>query len=334
MTFEQILKELKAKKYHPVYFLHGAEPYFIDQLSDHFEHEVLDENEKSFNLTILYGKEVDHKVVVDSARRYPMMAPYQVVILKEAQAMKQLSNLDSYLKHPAESTLLVICYKHARLDKRTKFAKTILKHCLVFESKKLYDNQMPAWIEQYLQKKKFKIEGRDSALIAEYLGNDLSKVANELDKLALNLPKGQLIKREDIETHIGISKDYNIFELQNALGNRNVEKTYRIIKYFQANPKGNPLIAIVGGLFSFFSKIYQMHALHHASDREIQQALGISSTYFVKDYRRSARNYNQVQTEKIIELLRIYDLKAKGVERANFTDPALMHEMIYHILAS
>ena len=334
MTFDQIIKDLKARKFKPVYFLYGNESYYIDRLTTYFEEQVLDESEKAFNQTILYGKEVDHKTVIDAARRFPMMAEHQLVILKEAQAMKQLGELLTYVTQPADTTILVICYKHDRFDKRTKFAKALAKHALMFESKKVYDNQMPAWILNYLREKQLKIGQKETNLIAEYLGNDLNKVANELDKLAINLSTGHEIKQEDIERYIGISKDYNIFELQNALGSRNREKTYRIIGYFQANPKNNPLVMVVGTLFGYFSKVYQMHALKSAGDREVQKVLGLSTSYFVKDYRRAAQHYNKPQTEKILSLLRAYDLKSKGVERASFTDQALMQEMIYHILAA
>ena len=333
MTYDQITRDLQAKKYLPVYFLHGDEAYYIDLLTDYFEHHILDEAERSFNLSILYGKDADHKMVIDAARRFPMMASHQVVILKEAQSMKSLTELSRYIERPAETTLLVICFKHARFDKRTKFAKLISKNALVFESKRVYDNQMPAWISNYLTGKGFKIGVRQTTLIAEYLGNKLGKVANELDKLAINLEKGHEITNSDIEKYIGISKDYNIFELQNAIGSRNLEKTYRIIGYFQANPKNNPLVMIVGTLFGYFAKVYQMHALRGAGDREIQKTLGLSSSYFVKDYRRTAEIFSKSQTEKVLGLLRSYDLKSKGVDRMSATDSSLMQEMVYHILS-
>ncbi len=333
MTYDALIKDLKAKKYRPTYFLHGDEPYYIDQLVHHFETEVLDEAEKSFNLTILYGKDVDHKTVIDNARRFPMMAERQVVILKEAQSMKSIAELEKYIVQPLESTLLVISYKHARLDKRTKFAKAVTKSAVVFESKRPYDNQMPAWISHYLQGKGFKIQSSDAALIAEYLGNDLSKVVNELDKMAINLLAGHTISKDDIQEHIGISKDYNVFELQKALGSRNRDKTYTILRYFQANPRNNPLVMVVATLYSFFSKIYLVHSLGNAGDREIQKTLGLSSTFFVKDYRQAVRSFNKSQTEKILHLLRVYDLKSKGVENANFTDQELMQELMYRILS-
>jgi len=333
LTHIDILNDLRQGKYAPIYFLHGDEPYYIDLISDFIEKHVLSESERSFNLTILYGKDVDHKTVIDNARRFPMMAANQVVILKEAQTMKSIQDLDIYLENPLESTLLVICYKHKKLDKRTKFAKVVQKHALVLESKRPYDNQMPQWISSFLKEKGFTIQAAEANLVAEYLGNSLSKVANELDKLVINLPVGHTVNKDDIEEHIGISKEYNIFELQNALGTRDQTKSYRIIKYFQSNPRNNPLVMIIGTLYSFFSKIYMIHFMHHAPEREIQKTLGLSSGYFIKDYKKAAQVYNQSQTEQVLHLLRLYDLKAKGVDRASFSDQAILQELVYHILA-
>lgn len=332
-TFDQIKKDLKKRQYKPVYLLHGAEPYYIDELTSLFEHKVLDEAERSFNLTILYGKETDFKTVVDAARRFPMMAECQVVIVKEAQSMKDLASLSTYVKNPSPTTLLVICHKHNTIDGRTSFAKTLKKEAVVFESKRVYDNQMPDWISGFLEKNKLQIGPAESALIADYLGANLSKVSNELEKLALNLPDGHKVTKGDIEQYIGISKDFNIFELQDALGARNKEKVYRIVKYFIANPKSNPLVMVVATLFSYFSKLYLMQFLKHSPDREVQKSLGLSSPYFVKKYRGATQTFSRMQVERIIHILRIYDLKSKGVDRSNFSDQALMQEMVYRILS-
>ncbi len=333
MTYRDIIKNLKAGKYEPVYLLHGDESYYIDQITDHIEHHILDESQKAFNLTILYGKDADQKKVIDEARRFPMMSDRQIVILREAQSMKGLTELKSYVENPLESTILVICHKHKKLDGRTAFAKAVKKHALVFESRKPYDNQMPAWINDYLSNMGYKIRDKESALIAEYLGNDLSKVANELDKMAVNLEKGHTITQDDIQDQIGISKDYNVFELQNALASRNYAKTYRIVHYFQSNPRNNPMVMVVATLFSFFSKIYLMHFLRHATDREVQKTLGLGSPYFIKEYRKAAQSYSKNQTERIIHLLKDFDLKSKGVDRVNVTEQALLQEMMYRILS-
>lgn len=334
MTADILIQDLESRKFQPVYLLHGPEPYYIDVITQFFEQHVLDEAERSFNLTILYGKEIDFKTVVDNARRFPMMSEYQVVILKEAQSMKDLVELETYVKNPAPTTILVICYKHNTIDGRTTFAKVLKKNAVVFESKRIYDNQMPAWISDHLAGRGFKIGPTEAALIADYLGADLSKVANEMEKLALNLPQGHKIDKEDIEKYIGISKDFNVFELQDALSSRNKEKAYRIIQYFISNPKNNPLIVVVATLFSYFSKIYLMHFLRNAPDREVQKSLGLSNTYFVKNYRSAARTFNRIQTEKIIHLLRVYDMKSKGVGRDGFSEEAMMQELIYKILST
>ena len=333
MNHTDILTDLKKGKYAPVYFLHGEEPYYIDLISDYIENNILSDSERSFNLTILYGKDVDHKTVIDNARRFPMMATNQVVILKEAQSMKSLQDLNIYIENPLHSTLLVICHKHKKLDKRTKFAKVVQRNAVVLESKRPYDNQMPKWVSSYLKELGYEIKPLESNLIAEYLGNNLSKVANELDKLAINLPSGHTITKDDIQEHIGISKDYNIFELQDAIGSRNQSKCYRIVKYFQSNPRNHPLVVVIGTLYSFFAKIYMMHFLRHAPEREIQKTLGLSSGYFIKDYKKAASSYSKTQTEEVLHLLKQYDLKAKGVERVSFSDQAILQELVYHILA-
>ncbi|MCB0689006.1 MAG: DNA polymerase III subunit delta [Saprospiraceae bacterium] len=334
MTADSLIKDLKKRQFHPVYLLHGPEPYYIDQITDYFEDHVLDESERSFNLTILYGKETEFKTVVDNARRFPMMSEYQLVILKEAQSMKELAELETYVKNPSPSTILVICYKHGNIDGRTSFAKLLKTQAIVFESKKVYDNQMPAWITSHLESKGFQIGPAEAALISDYLGAELSKVANEIEKLALNLPQGHKVNKDDIEKYIGISKDFNVFELQDALASRNKEKAYRIIQYFMSNPKNNPLIVVVATLFSYFSKIYLMQFLRNSPDREVQKSLGLSNTFFVKNYRAAAQAFSKSQTEKIIHLLRIYDLKSKGVGRDSFTEQAMMQELIYKILSA
>jgi DNA polymerase-3 subunit delta len=334
LTSDNLINDLKNRKFHPVYLLHGPESYYIDQITNHFENHILDEGERSFNLMILYGKETDFMSVVDNARRFPMMSEYQIVILKEAQSMRDLNELEAYLKNPAPTTMLVICHKHGTVDGRTTFGKTIKEKAVVFESKKIYDNQMPAWISDHLSNKGFKIGPSEAALIADYLGADLSKVANEMEKLALNLLTGHKINKTDIEKYIGISKDFNVFELQDALGTRNKEKAYRIIQYFISNPRNNPLIVVVATLFSYFSKIYLMHFLGNSPDREVQKSLGLSNTYFIKNYRSAAKAFNRHQTERIIHLLRVYDLKSKGVGRDSFTEEAMMQELIYKILSA
>ena len=332
MTYKEILKSLRAKEYQPVYFLHGEEAFYIDSISNFIEQKVLSEGEKSFNQTIFYGKDCDSKTLIDTASRYPMMASHQVVILKEAQEMKTLADLQLYIEKAVPTTILVICHKHKRLDSRTKFAKSLKEHSVFFESKKLYDNQIPDWIEDYLKTKKLKISPNAAHLIAEYLGTDLSKIANEMDKLAINLETGTTIDEKHIQDNIGISKDYNVFELQKALGQRSVLKTNRIIQYFVSNPKKNPLVMVIGTLFNYFSKIYMLHFLRNLPDRELSRALKLRSEYFLREYKSTARNYSLNKTKDVIAILKEYDLKSKGVDSDSTTEGELMKEMVYRIM--
>ena len=332
VSFQSLWSDLEKNVFYPVYFLYGDESYFIDKISTFFEHDVLSDSEKAFNLTILYGHEVDHKSVIDSARRYPVMAPAQVVILKEAQNMKSLTDLGIYIENPLVSTRLVICYKDRKLDKRTVFAKHLFEHAVVMESRRLYDNKIPDWVANSLKGKGFSVGIPEATLIAEYLGNDLSKVENELEKLALNVPAGSAITRQHIQDQIGISKDYNIFELQKALAVKNHRLAYRVMDYFISNPKNHSLVMVISVLFNFFSKVYLLHFLRQERDPEIQKALQLSSIYFVKEFKIAARNFPLKQTEDIIILLKDYDRKAKGLNRDNVADGELMKEIIFHIL--
>ncbi len=334
MTSDQILQELSAGKVRPVYFLHGTEPYFIDLVSSYAERELLDEAEQAFNLTVLYGKDADHLAVLDAARRYPMMARRQVVILKEAQDMKSLPELQGYIEKPMDSTALFICFKHKKFNMTTMFAAALKAHAVVMETKELYDNQMPAWIQDYLKSKKLRIKAAALNLVVEYLGTGLSKVTNELDKLALNLPPGTEVDERHIETHIGISKDYNVFELQRALGERNLLRAGRIVAYFGANPKDNPLIPTIAALYNFFSKVYMMHFLPGKNDKELVEALKLRGAWALKDYNPAVRNYSRSKLEDIFGYLHEYDLKVKGVnlDSTNYEDGQLLKELVWKIL--
>ena len=334
MKFNQLLEELKGGKFQPIYFLHGTESYFIDHIADYIELNALEDSEKAFNQTILYGKDIDHLAVMDTARRYPMMASRQLVIIKEAQEMKSLKELKSYVEQPSETTLLVICHKHKKFNLNTSFGKALKKNAVVFESKSPYDNEMPGWITQYLKQKKLSIKTEVAALIAEYLGKDLSKVANELDKLSVNLPSGSEVTTKEVEENIGISKDYNIFELQKALGMRDVEKVGRIIQYFASNPKRNPMPVVISSLYNYFSKIYMLHFLRNKSDSEMLTALNLRSAYFLKDYKFALKNYSLPSTEATLGYLYEYDLKSKGVDFNNTgkSDSALLKELTWKIL--
>ncbi len=340
MTYDQIIKDLKNKVYYPVYFLQGDEPYYIDKISDYIEEHILSDGEKEFNQSVLYGKDLDALSLISHAKRYPMMSNYQVVLIKEAQDLKnivmkegkdQKDPLLEYIQHPLASTILVFCYKYKSLDKRTKFAKAIEKNCVLFESKRLYDNKIPEWVNQYILSKGFRINPKASVLLAEYLGADLTKITNEIDKLLLNLKPGDEISMQHIEDNIGISKDFNVFELHAALGKKNVLKANMIVNYFAANPKNNPLVLTVPQLFSYFMKIMTYHSLSDRSKNNVASALGVNP-YFVGEYESAAKSYSEQQTVQIISYLRDYDLKSKGINSGSADDGALLKELVYKIL--
>jgi len=339
MTADDILKDLKNRKFKPLYLLHGDEPYYIDLVSNYVEHKLLSDAEKGFNQTVLYGKDTDVMTVLSAAKRYPMMADYQVVLVKEAQDMKwgrddddkkSINPLLNYLENPLPSTILVFCYKYGKFDKRKKTYKAIEKHGLVFESGTLYDNKIPGWIEGFISGKGYRISQQATMMLSEYLGNDLSKIANELEKLMLNITAGQEITLELVQNNIGISKEYNVFELQTALGKKDVFKVNQIVNYFEANPKANPIVLVLGNLNNFFSKVLAFHYIKDRSQQNLARELGVNP-FFVKDYEQAARSYDYGKTMRIISYLREYDLKSKGVE-SNAEDGALMKELMFKIL--
>lgn len=334
MSHQKILADIKKKDFAPVYFLHGQESYFIDLITDAIEQHALAEHEKAFNQTILYGKETDHLQVVDAARRFPMMAERQLVIVKEAKEMRSLKELLTYIEKPSPTTVLVICHKHKKYNFNSKFGKAVKAKALVFEAKPLYDNQVPDWIANYLKSKKLKTGPAAAELLAEYLGTDLSKVVNELDKLALNLAPDSEVTQQQIEEHIGISKDYNVFEFQKALGLKDVLKANRIIQYFIANPRKNPLQVVIGSLYNYYSKIYLFHSVARAPEQEILQTLGLRSGYFLREYRAAARQYSLSKAQEVIHILREFDLKSKGVgyNATGKPDGELLKEMTWRIL--
>ena len=335
MKYDELLKSIKQKSYKPLYLLHGPEAYFIDVISKQIETSVLSEAERSFNQLVFYGKDADVKTIIDAACRYPMMSPYQVILLKEAQEMRSLNELTPYIKKLVPTTILVLCHKHKKFDSRSKLAKALKAakdQVVIFESKKLYDNQVPAWITQYLKSKKLGIQTDAAALLSEYLGTDLSKISNELDKLAINLPQGTTVSQQEVQQYVGISKDYNVFELQKALGQKDALKANRIINYFIANPRKHPLGVVLGTLYNFFSKVYMLHFLRHSPDREISQALKLKSDFFLRDYKTAVRHYNLPQTQSVIHQLKVYDLRAKGVDNDSTNEAGLLQELIFKIL--
>ncbi len=332
MTFEQITADINRKIYHPVYLLHGEEPYFIDAITDLIEKTVLTETEREFNQTIVYGRDIEIGSIIDMARRFPMMANYQVVIVKEAQELeKKIEDLQPYIDRIQPSTILVLAYKYKKFDKRKTLAKSIEKKGVLFESAKLYDNQVPSWINEQIKAKGFAIRPEATQMLAEYLGTDLSRISNEIEKLLINLPAGSTIDGTIIERNIGISKDYNVFELQNALGTKDIKKANRIINYFAANTKQNPTIMVVTVLFGFFMKLMIYHQLTDKSRNNAASALSVNP-FFVKDYITAAENYSFRKLRAIIGLLREYDLRLKGINNGSTDESELLRELIFKIL--
>lgn len=317
----------------PIYFLMGEEAYYIDKISDFIEDNVLEEAEKGFNQMVLYGRDISIDDIVSNAKRYPMMAERQVVIVKEAQDLSRtIEKLAQYAENPQPSTVLVINYKYKKLDKRKALYKAITKgDGVVFESKKLYDNQVPDWIRRVLKGQGYDISPKAAQMLVEFLGTDLSKVNNELDKLKIVLPKGTQITPEHIEENIGISKDFNNFELRKAVGERNMVKVHQIAKYFANNPKDNPMVVTVALLFNFFSQLLHLHGLADKNPRSVASALRVNP-YFVNEYLTAARNYPMKKVSAVISLLREFDVKSKGVGSNAVPQGDLLKELLVKIL--
>jgi len=333
MKYEQIIADLKNKIYKPIYFLFGDEPYFIDLITKYIQNNVLTEEEKAFNQTILYGKDTDIHSVINAAKRFPMMANHQVVIVKEAQDIKDIEPLVYYATTPLKSTILVINYKYKTFDKWKKLYKVINENAVAFESRKLYDNEIPGWINNYVKTKNKQIDPNAGMLLIEYLGNNLGKIANELDKLIITLPeKEDKITTAHIERNIGISKDYNNFELHKALTQKNVLKSNRIVNYFAHNPKDNPLTLTLTSLYMFYSKVLAYHFIKNKKDRRSVAATLKVNPYFLGDYETAARQYNPKKVVEIIELLREYDLRSKGYNNVSTSHGELLKELVFKIL--
>lgn len=310
----------------------GEEPYYIDKIAEYIEDNLLTEEEKGFNQVVLYGRDVTVEDVISNAKRFPMMAERQVVIVKEAQELSRtIENLTAYAENPQPSTVLVFCYKYKTLDKRKKLYKLIEKNGLLFESKKLYENQVGDWIRRVLAGKDYQIEPKAVLMLVEFLGTDLSKISNELNKLMLVLPKGTAIAPGDIEENIGISKDFNNFELRKAVGERQFVKANQIINYFAQNPKSNPLVMTISLLNSFFTQLLIYHALKDKSKGNVAKALRINP-YFVSDYQTACRNYPLKKVSQVISYLREADLKSKGVGAQNLADGDILKELVFKMM--
>ncbi|SFD06259.1 DNA polymerase III, delta subunit [Algibacter pectinivorans] len=330
---KQLVTDIKNKNLKPIYFLMGEEAYYIDKISDFIESSVLSEEERGFNQMVLYGRDVTIDDIVGQAKRFPMMAEYQVVIVKEAQDLsRHIEKLAAYAKNPQPSTILVINYKYKKIDKRKGLYKALKPDCVVYESKKLYDNQVPDWIRRVLSPKNYTISPKAAQMLVEFLGTDLSKINNELEKLQIILPEGTQISPDHIEENIGISKDYNNFELRKAIGERNVLKAHKIVNYFGENPKDNPMVVTVSLLFSYFSQLLHFHGLKDKSPRSVASALKVNP-YFVNDYITAARNFPMRKVSAVVSTLREFDVKGKGVGSNAVPQGDLLKELLVRILS-
>ncbi|MCK5136180.1 MAG: DNA polymerase III subunit delta [Bacteroidales bacterium] len=332
MTYEQLIGDLKNRAYRPLYFLYGDEPYYIDLVTEYITKHVLTEAEQSFNQTIVYGKDSDAGEVINLAKRFPMMATHQVVVVREAQELKDFETMIHYFENPQPSTLLVINYKYKNPDKRKKVFKVLEKNSATFQSKKLYDNHVPGWISGYASNRKYRIEPKAAALLTEFLGSDLSRIANEIEKLIIAIgEKERNITPAHVEENIGISKDYNQFELQNALGKRDVLKANRIINYFTENPKNHHITQTISSLYYFFSKLLLIHYIKDRSKQNVAATLKVNP-FFVQDYEAAARRYSAGKLVEIISLLRTYDLRSKGYDGNATPAGELSRELVFKIL--
>lgn len=340
--YQRILNDIKNRKFKPIYLLMGDEPIFIDKIATVLANDVLSESEKAFNLTILYGKDTKVDAAITACRRFPMMSDYQVIVIREAQDLANISQMDVYFKSPLKSTILVICMKGKTMDKRSAAYKEASKHAEVFETFAFYDNEIPEWISLETKAQGLTIQDKASMLLSEFLGNDLSKISHELVKLKTVLPTDRKqITADDIERNVGISKDYNVFELCNAIGKRDFVKAFKIADYFAKAPKDHPFVVTISQIYAYFSKVLKLQMLNFnakkpggraASEQEKLSTLGIGSSFFLKDYEEVAKKYSPGQSVKIIEYLREYDLKSKGIGNATLSEEDLLKELIFKIM--
>lgn len=334
---ENVLKDLEAGRYAPVYFLQGEEPYFIDKIAGFIEKNALSEAEKGFNQMVMYGKDVDITAILNNARRYPMMAERQVVIVKEAKDIQDLNRqegqtmLENYVKNPSPSTVLVFCHKYKTLDGRKALPKVLDKHAILVTTKKLYDNQVPDWINTYVMSKGFTIERKAAFMLTEFIGNDLERLANEIDKVLINFQEKIQLDAALIQKYVGISKEYNVFELQKALTVRDVLKANKIVQYFESNPKNHPVIPMIAMLFSFYSKLLLIHHSGERSEGGVAKLLKINP-FFAKEYLLALQKYSLPVVIRNINFLRQADLQSKGVDSGGMTEGQLLKELVFKLM--
>src|SRR3984957_2098259 len=331
MSVEKIIADWKKLKFKPIYWLEGEEEYYIDVLVNYAEHKILTEAEAGFNLTVFYGKDADWTAVINACRRYPMFAERQVVILKEAQPMRDIDKVEAYLDKPLGSTVFVVAYKEKKVDGRSKLAKLLKDKAELFTSKKLYDNQLPDWTSELIQGKGYEITQKALLLLVDHIGNDLNRINNEVDKLLVNLAGTKRITEDEIERYVGVSKEYNVFELQDAFAKKDKVKAIRIIQYFEGNPKAGPIQLILPSIYNFFSKVYMIFGQPARDEKGVAAAIGVNP-YFVKDYLAALRNYNYEGIENGLLLLHSYNLRSVGGDTAGVEEASLLKELVVKIM--
>lgn len=332
MAIEKILAEWKKQIFKPVYWLEGEEEYFIDKAVDYAEHHILNESEAAFNLSVFYGRDTSWADVINACRRYPMFAERQVVLLKEAQHMRDIEKLEGYIETPLGSTVLIVSYKDKKVDGRSKLAKLLKQKAVFVTTKKIYDSQLPEWTQELLRSKDLQISPKGLALLVDHIGNDLTRIENEIEKISINLGKRKTISEEDIEEFVGVSKDFNVFELQSALAKKDVAKSIRIVQYFESNPKAAPIQLVLPSLYSFFSKVFMVFGATGQDEKSVAAAIGVNP-FFAKDYLQAAKIYDYPGIEKVLLLLHQYNLKSIGINNASAEDGSLLKEMICKMTA-
>jgi DNA polymerase-3 subunit delta len=332
MSVEKILGDWSKGRFKPVYWLEGEEEFYIDQLVNYAEHKILTEAEAGFNLTVFYGKDADWAAIINACRRYPMFSERQVVLLKEAQQMREIDKLEAYIEKPLSSTIFVVAYKEKKVDGRSKLAKMLKEKAEVFTTKKMYDSQLPEWAAGLIRSKGYEITPKALLLLVDHIGNDLSRINNEIEKLLVNLAGRNGITEDDIERYVGISKEYNVFELQDAFAKKDRVKAIRIIQYFESNPKAAPIQLVLPSIYNFFSKAYMVFGQAGGDEKSIAASIGVNP-YFVKDYLAAVRNYNYEGIEGGLLLLHAYNLKSIGIGSAGVEDASLLKELVVKMMA-
>ncbi len=332
ISAEKIIAGWKKKAFKPVYWLEGEEDFYIDEVMEYAEHHILSEQDAGFNLSVFYGKDAQWSDVINACRRYPMFAERQVVLLKEAQQMRDIDKLESYIENPLSSTVFVVSYKEKKVDGRSRLAKLLKQKGELLSTRKMYDNQLPDWTNQLVQSKGYGITQKALVLLVDHIGNDLNRIANEIDKVLVNLGERKNITEDDIEKYVGVSKEYNAFELQGAVAKKDISKAIRIIQYFEANPKAAPIQLVLPSLYNFFSKTFMLFGVQANDEKAIADALGVNP-FFVKDYIAAANLYTYSGVENILLLLHDYNLKSVGIDSTASSDASLMKEMVVKMMA-